>query len=261
MEQDKIKAFLQKINLSPKEVKVYLYCLGRGPQLISQLAKVTNTTRTNAYDIIKKLESKGLCHTIGSAYGRKVKANNPEDIKDLLENKEKETRDLKNELQALLPAFREVSEDLISPFTKVSYFEGADNVRKMIWQSLQSKNKELKIAGSELDMATSFGKEYLVDFHTRRKGKGIKLFALRPDSNRVEGKIFANDKEYLREIRIRPKGKVRLKSNLILWDNYVAFYSLKSNIIFGTLIESEDMAIMFGSWFDFIWEGSKKLGK
>ncbi len=259
MQKTTIKAFLEKLGLSQKETLAYLYCLEHGPQLVTQLGKVTGTTRTNTYDIIKKLEQKGLCHTTGSSYGRKIKANNPEDIKDLLDNKSKEIKDLKNDFEELLPLLKKGMIQTPSPFTRVSYFEGVDSVRKMLWQSLQSKEKNIRIAGSELDMASSLGKEYVVDFHTRRKTKGIYLETIRPDSNRLEGEVFKNDKAYLREIRIRPKGKIRLKSNIILWDNYIALYSLKDKIVFGTLIESDDMAIMLGSWFDIIWENSKKI--
>ncbi len=259
MEAKNIKDFLNKVGLSQKETRAYLYCLSRGPQLISNLAKVTNTTRTNAYDVVKKLETKGFCHIVGSSYGRKVKASNPEDLKQVFENREKETKELKNELQNLLPFFEKNKNNFLSPFTKVSYFEGVENVKKMLWLSLQANNKKIKIAGSELDMVSSLGKEYMIEYHEKRKEKGIYFEALRPDSKRVEGGVFMLDKEYLREIRIRPKGKVRLKSNLILWDNYLAFYSLKDKVVFGTLIESEDMAIMFESWFDFIWENSKKI--
>ena len=258
MENTIIKEFFEKLNLSPREMKVYLYCLNHGPQLMSRLAQIVSTTRTNAYDIVKKLEQKGLCHTVGSSYGRKVQANDPENINELLENKEKQIKELKKDLTSVLPILKHESGGLLSPFTKVSYFEGVDSIRKMLWQSLQNKNKIIKIAGSELDMASSLGKEYVTNFHIRRKEKGIFLNALRPDSKRLNGEVFLNDKIYLREIRIRPKGKVRLKSNLIIWDNYIAIYSLKDNLIFGTLIESEEMAIMFDSWFDFIWQGSKK---
>ncbi len=259
MENNVIKEFLQKLDLSEKEIKVYLYCLSHGPQLMSRLAQISNTTRTNSYDIVKKLEQKGLCNTVGSSYGRKVKACSPENISGLLENKEKQIKELKKDLVEVLPILKHQSNGLLSPFTRVSYFEGIDSVRKMLWQSLQAKNKIIKIAGSELDMVSSLGKEYVADFHIKRKAKEIHLKSLRPDSNRVIGEIFLDDKKYLREIRIRPKGKVRLKSNLIIWDNYIAIYSLKDKIIFGTLIESEEMTIMFDSWFDFIWNNSKGI--
>lgn len=258
MYNNPVITFLKKLDLDTKEIKAYLFCLENGPQLISRLAQVIGSTRTNAYDTIKKLEHKGLVHLIGSNYGRKVKASNPSDIQHLLEHKTKEIKSLEKELHDIIP-YLKTNTNSLSPITRVSYFEGSDNVRKMIWQSLQSNEKLISIAGSELDLAESLGKEFLIDYHNKRKDKKISLQALRPDSKRLTGTEFTNDHLYLRKIRIRPIGKVKLKSNMIIWDNFVALYSLKNNIVFGTLIESEDMATMMSSWFSVIWEQSTLL--
>lgn len=259
MEHTKLKIFLQKVGLTPKEIQAYLYCLSHGPQLVTGLAKVTGTTRTNTYDVIKKLETKGLCHSTGTSYGKKIQATDPKQLKALLENKIDEAKELSKEFETILPFLQMNTSLPYSPFTRVSYFEGTDNVKKMLWQSLQSKEKTILIAGSELDMVSALGKEFVSDFHKKRKEKSIMLRTIRPDSKRVDGDEFTKDVFYLREIRIRPKGKVRLKSNIILWDNYIALYSLKDSIIFGTLIESDDMSVMMRSWFDVIWEHSKKI--
>lgn len=258
MKNNPVTIFLEKLDLDTKEIKAYLYCLENGPQLISRLAQVIGSTRTNAYDTVKKLEEKGLAHMLGSNYGRQVKANNPEDIRNLLQHKTQKIKSLEKELDDIIPLLKNNTNSL-SPFTRVSYFEGPENIRKMIWQSLQSKEKIIKIAGSELDIAESLGEEFLVDYHNKRKDKKIKLKALRPDSKKLTGIEFNNDASYFREIKIRPNEKVRLKSNMIIWDNFVALYSLKNKVVFGTLIESEDMAIMMSSWFDVIWEQSTKI--
>ena len=68
MKNNPVTIFLEKLDLDTKEIKAYLYCLENGPQLISRLAQVIGSTRTNAYDTIKKLEKKGLVHMIGSNY-------------------------------------------------------------------------------------------------------------------------------------------------------------------------------------------------
>ena len=258
MKNNPVTVFLEKLDLDTKEIRAYLYCLENGPQLISRLAQIIGSTRTNAYDTIKKLEEKGLVHMLGSNYGRKVQASNPEDIRNLLDHKIQKIKSLEKELGQVIPLLK-TNTNPLSPLTRVSYFEGPENVRKMIWQSLQSKEKIIKIAGSELDLAESLGKEFLVDYHNRRKDKKIILETLRPDSKRLGGPEFSNDKMYLREIKIRPSGKIRLKSNMLIWDNFVALYSLKNKIVFGTLIESEDLAIMMSSWFDVIWKQSKQI--
>src|SRR3989344_5500327 len=77
---EQIKKFLLKFGLDSKESSVYLQCLSSGPEHVSRIAKACGLTRTNAYDIVKKLEARGLCYNMGSLYGRKIKANPPKHL-------------------------------------------------------------------------------------------------------------------------------------------------------------------------------------
>jgi sugar-specific transcriptional regulator TrmB len=258
MKTQEIKNFLKKLGLSSKEIRIYLYCLQKGPQLMTNIAKATDTTRTNLYDIAKKLESKGVCFATGGAYGKRLEAVSPKDLISLLEHKESEIYDLKEELQILLPFFKEVQEDNLSSTTKVSYYEGKDNLQKLLWKSLDSESKIIRIAGSELDIATALGKDFISKYHQKRLRDEVELKGIRPDSKRLTGDIFQDDKKYLRDIRKRPKGKIKMKSNILIWDNKIALYSLKDNL-FGNLIENESMAVMLSTWFDFIWDHSEKM--
>ncbi|MCX6793372.1 MAG: hypothetical protein NTY12_05145 [Candidatus Falkowbacteria bacterium] len=254
----KIKEFLSKAGLDDKEVRVYVYLLSTGPQSASYIAKACGLTRTNAYDVIKKLESRGLCFNLGAAYGRKIKANPPTELVDILKAKEKEIVYLKDELIELLPTFKGLDFYRPTAQSQVSYFKGQESVRKLIRLSLQATEKDIRIAGSELDMIDKLGKEFLIDYHVRRVAKHLFTKALRPGKERGAHEVFKDDKKYLRQTRLRPEGLIRLKSIIIIWDSNIAFCSL-SDDIFGTLIENEALAIMLKSWFDFVWSKSKTI--
>ncbi len=255
---NKIKDFLHKAGLDDKEAKAYVFLVSNGPHTASLIAKACGLTRTNAYDVIKKLEAKGLCFNLGAQYGRKIKANQPRELSELLELKAKEISRLKNDLHEILPVFNALDSYKPALQSQVSYFSGREGVRKMIRMSLVSKDKSLIIAGSELDMIRSLGEDFLIDFHTRRSSRKIKLQALRPGKERGAHEAFTEDQKYNREIRIRPEGAIKLKSTMIIWDSYVAFCSVEGDI-FGTLIENESLAIMLRSWFAFIWKQSKSI--
>lgn len=253
---DKIKTFLNKIGLTEKETDIYLYSLTHGPQHVSRIATACKITRTNAYDIVKKLETKGLCYNMGSLYGRKIKANPPKQLNDLISLKEKEVLGLKNELDEVLLDFKEIKEYKSESSSTVSYFKGKESLRKLINMTLQVQDKKIIIAGSELDIIETLGKEFLVDYNEKRVTKKIKLLALRPGPKRGQDKIFENDKDNLREVRIRPENEIRLKSVIIIWDSFTAFCSFTGEP-FGTLIENDLIAKTQKSWFDFIWSKSK----
>lgn len=253
---NKIKDFLIKIGLDDKAARVYLYLLSAGPQTASYIAKNCGLTRTNAYDVIKKLESNGLCFNQGAMYGKKIKANKPKELVSVITDREKEIISLKNELTNLLPLLNGLDSYKSSAQSRVSYFSGKESVKKLIRISLQTSDASLRLAGSELDIIDKLGEEFLADYHARRAAKRIFLKSLRPGVKRPSEEIFTDDKKYLREARLRPEGLIKLKSTIIIWDNYVAFCSL-ANDIFGTLIENDDLATMLKSWFDFIWDKSK----
>lgn len=252
---NKIKDFLIKVGLDGKSARVYLYLLSSGPQTASYIAKNCGLTRTNAYDVVRKLEASGLCFNQGASYGKKIKANKPEELLTVINDREKEIISLKRELADLLPFLNSFDSYKSSVQSQVSYFSGKESVKKLIRISLQSSESELRFAGSELDIIDKLGKEFLTDYHLRRAAKKIFIRSLRPGIKRPAEEVFIDDKKYLREVRLRPEGLIRLKSTVIIWDNYVAFCSL-SNDIFGSLIENGNLALMLKSWFDFIWDKS-----
>lgn len=255
----KIKDFLNKLDLSEKEITVYLHILSSGPQHVTKIGQACKLTRTNTYDVIKKLEDKGLCHNLGSLYGKKIKANSPTQLKDLIEIKEKEIKSYKEEFNNILSDLEKINFKDDNQAYKVSYFKGKENLKKLLNLTLINKEKEIFIAGSEIDMINILGENFMVDFHKKRINKKIKLFALRPGNIRGQNLIFKEDEKNLRELRIRPENKIRLKSTIIIWDEFISFVSFNENDMFATLIENEMISKTQKSWFDFIWEKSKKV--
>ena len=55
-----IELELRKLGLTEKEVRVYLAGLDLGPNSVQNIARITKLARPTAYEIIKKLEEKGL---------------------------------------------------------------------------------------------------------------------------------------------------------------------------------------------------------
>jgi sugar-specific transcriptional regulator TrmB len=258
MEQEKITKFLKKLELSEKEIHVYLYILSNGPRIVTKISKDCSLTRTHTYDIIKKLEEKGFCHFIGSGYGRKVSVLNPSNIKNILKSKKNKIEDLELDFEIVSPILNSFSSFASVKNTEVFYFNGAENIEKMLSMSLINENKEIFFAGSELDLIDSIGLTNVVKYNINRSKIGIILKSLRPGNKRGDHYTLKEDKKYLREIRIRPDEVIKLNSNIIIWDNYVAFISLKDNNK-ATLIYDETLSSMLKTWFEFIWVKSKKV--
>lgn len=261
MKQDnpaKIKAYLEKLGLNDKEAEAYLFLLSRGPQLVSALAKGCSLTRTHAYDIVRRLEELGLSHALGSEYGKKIQALSADQIKGLIDQKEREILFLKQGFAEIAGALNSMTNIESHSRPLVSYYQGRENLRKLVNFSLHAESRDVRIAGSEIDLIEKLGNEFMISYHVRRRDKEIRLRSLRPGTKRGLNEVFCDDKKYLREVRLRPKGEISLKSNIVIWDYFTAIYSLGDEP-FGILIDNKELAIMMKSWFDFIWSKSKNI--
>lgn len=251
-----IEATLSKLGLTDKETFVYLDLLQNGPRPAAILAKRSGVTRTNGYDIIKNLEHKGLCFSTGENYGKKFHAHPPGALRELLSEKKKSLETLENELESIE---RFIKVNKVNPFFEheVTYLEGADNIKKIFALMTAPHVSHIYGVGSELELEPYVGRETLLRFNEQRKKHKIFFSILRAGPDRLPGEAFHNDEAYFREVRIRPKGKVRLKSQVYLFDDTIIFLNLFDKP-FATIIRNQPMFTMFHSWFDFIWNASKK---
>lgn len=251
------EVLLEKIGLSDKESHIYLDLLQNGPRPVAVIAKRAGVTRTNGYDLVKNLEEKGLCFSSGTTYGKKIHAHDPEVLKEIIQEKRRSLDRLHEELNDTLPVFKKSK---TTPYVnhEVTYLEGAENIKKLFTMMAAPHVSQIYGVGSELELEEYVGRETLEAFHEKRKRNHIHFSVLRAGPQRLDGNAFHDDVTYLREVRIRPKGKVRLKSQLYLFDNTIVFLNLFDKP-FATIIRNEPLFVMFHSWYEFIWNASETV--
>lgn len=256
MEEQEIKKYLENIGLSVNETEVYLFLLKTNDQLISIVAKKCKLTRTNAYDVVKKLEEKGLVIGLGGNYGKKIRANKPNAILELLKSKKDSFTRLEQDFSSIEKLFKALPAQTSAGKYNSQYFNGVENIKKIFSYSLlvdTEPKKEILWAGSEIDLAKIAGDDFVINFHERRVKKSIYLKSLRAGIHSIEGSSL----KFI-DLRLRPKNLIKMKSNILIWGDFVAMVSLKDNI-FGILIENHELAWMLSTWFNFIWESSEKV--
>lgn len=85
-----IELELRKLGLSEKEAKTYLAGLELGPDSAQNIAQKAGLSRPTAYEIIKKLENKGLFKETKEKKKRYFTAQSPETILGILKTQRKE---------------------------------------------------------------------------------------------------------------------------------------------------------------------------
>ncbi len=251
----KTASILTKLGLSEIEQKVYLYGISVPPLAVSALAKQAGLTRSNAYNVIDSLQSKGLCWNLGAEYGRKIKFAEPERLVVLHQEKIASLKEMEKEIEDLSEALKEekYSGPVVQP--RVQYFQGTEGVKKLYTDSLTSKDKLVRTAVYE-GIYERFGTEYVSNYIKERYNRGIKNRILYAESMDAFDKKYESDPTNNREVRIPPKS-INFDSMIMIYDSRVAIITM-ANEIFGTLIESVDFSNTMKSWFDTIWGISKE---
>lgn len=175
------KALLQ-INLTEKEIAVYLVLLEKGSLPVQDIARQTGINRVTTYAAIDELKAKGLVAESRKGKRKLFIAEDPETLKSLLNEKteqlEKEKASLEN---IILPALKAININQESK-PQIKFFEGADGIDKVYDDYiLNSKNviacgsydSVLKVSSWEMEKITLIkcGKEkyYFAEFWKTQK--------------------------------------------------------------------------------------------
>ena len=243
---------LVQFGLSPKAAAIYLSLLESGPATVSVISSRTNINRTTLYDIIPSLIDDGLVTQIPNLKIEQFQAESPEKIPLLLESKI-------NKLQQQLETAKLVSKDLTllalsgqAGKPKVTIYEGTDGLKKMYEDSLLCKTHIRSFLSPE--SVESFDPSYVHNYFKRRAEKEILIKGL--INNVPEAwEYIKNERKLKRDIRVVPKEMMNIKPEVYVYDDKIAFYSIKER--FGVLIESNDMADAIKKLYDLAWEQAK----
>jgi len=107
MQNTPIELELRKLGLTEKEVKIYLAGLELGPGPVQKIAQVTKITRPTVYEIIKKLEKKGLFAETKQKTKRFFVAQSPERILNILRTQKREIEEKEREFIRIISSLEE----------------------------------------------------------------------------------------------------------------------------------------------------------
>lgn len=237
---------LAALGLDDKEIRFYLAALELGSASVTEVASRAKVTRTNGYDILARLEERGLLSQTSGNGVRNVVAEDP----GVLLNKWDETR---NVLQDLVPELRSLF-NAAPHKPKVRFYEGADGIEKVLWGTLDCRDKRLVAILSMnelLEVPSGPGMQRYIDERVRR---GIALRVLRSRS-RETASIWQSSIAELRDLRYAP-GTIDLGMTMYIHDDTVSYLSSKKEN-YGLVIESAELAALHRALFEGLWLSSQ----
>jgi sugar-specific transcriptional regulator TrmB len=195
-----IELELKKLGLKEKEVKVYLAGLELGPNSIKNIAEKVKIPRPTVYEIVKKLEEKGLFVETKKGKKRLFVAQSPSQILRFLKVKKREIEEKERE-------FTRIVSILEAKYSRekegIRIFQGKEGKRAIIEILSLSPTPEILIVNQEIN----------------------------PISQRERKKIYQSIKKRLGQIKVKKANIPGLNGSLIIFDKVVFFPSKTSKII------------------------------
>ncbi len=126
-----VEQILQKIGLSDKEIKVYLASLKLGPSSVRRIAEAADINRGTTYDILRSLIDTGLASYYHKDKKQYFVAEDPEQLKETLNQKKQQLERMKAEVDSIIPQLRSMHDNAgLKPVVK--FYDGYPGIKTIL---------------------------------------------------------------------------------------------------------------------------------
>jgi sugar-specific transcriptional regulator TrmB len=245
---------LERLGLTPGEIKAYLALLKLGPSSTGAIAKKSNVSRSKLYSILDKLEKKGMASHVEKRGVIYFQAVEPSKIKDYITEKEKELKTLREEFDRFLPQLQAFHEEKakIQNVTVYQGFKGLVVANEHIYLKLK-KGDDYQVLGVPVYPKWE-RKGYWQRDHERRDKEGIRCRMLFNPG--VPKDVLRNRNSYkLCEARYMPI-KIDAPAYFMIYAD-TSVIVIASEEPLAIEIVSKEIADSFRRYFEEFWRMSK----
>jgi predicted transcriptional regulator len=236
---------LYKTGLTRNEAKVYLALLKLGTATAIDITKQSKVHRVNVYDALVRLREKGLISTIMQANKRIFEAANPEQLMQLVKEKEELLGEVMPSLKQEFNLKREKQQ--------VHHFFGPEGLMRAYYMILDQGETLYALGGSGLN------RQYLKHRHKmwnrerrKRKIKGKGLYYEFTRGSKEKGWSDSTmEIRYLPD-KFKGMGMVDICGSLV-----INLLPIEGNIM-AIVIENRTLADTYRQFFRFMWQYAKK---
>jgi len=252
---------LCQIGFTRSETKVYLELLKIGSQAGSVIAKKAGFNRTTTYSILKALEKKGVISSFRNNAIKYFSANDPNCLVGYVDRKCQTFDYYRSELLSLIPKFRNICGQYNFTPPLVSYFEGAEGVKHVIYDALTAEKEYHAFLPIHKFLRIGL-KDFLLEYkNCRIINKKVKLRAIVPDTKEVRAFFnahYSNSSDMTEILYVSDMVMLKMFENQInIYNNKVSIIHLEKGEEYGVIIESKEMANMQKAIFELVWTGCR----
>jgi len=246
---------LMKIGLSDKEARVYIAALELGPASVQKIAQKAGVKRATTYVAIEGLIDRGLVSTSNKEKKRYFAAESPKMLFDVLEEEKKTISSKQDALTSLLPDLIALG-SVAGKRPQISFFEGVEGLRVIHEDVLSTRDKRLEnIVSLDDAMKVQQTENYVSSFREKLDKKGTQVRILYSSADKPLQLPAHLEKRWT--ARRIPNSLIPIHGELTLYGDKVAAFSYRGKI-FGTIIESAEIATTLRVLFEMAWGAAQK---
>jgi len=247
-----IQTALQELGLSKRESKVYQILLQIGKSTITRIIKETGIPSSKIYDVLERLEQKGLATHIIVKGKKEFHPASPKKLFNLI-NEKKEI--INNILPKLEKVYKNKSEEI-----QAEIFKGIEGIKTIFDDIIQEGKDWVNIGASGKSQILL--PYYLPHFYKKMKDKNIKLRILAVNNDTTKNQFSELKKKYNNIfINLLPKSINNFMSTFIYGNKIVIFpitLSVEVSPI-AIMIKSRESADSYREMFELLWKTTKSL--
>lgn len=247
---DTIIQILQNYGFERSTAKIYKLLVQSGESSVSDLIEMSELSRGGIYDAISSLQEKNLVQHRKDGRQALYKAENPDKLHYLKQEKENEVEQMNAQLESIIGQMKG-EYNLAESKPGVRFFEGKEGFREALWDTLNAE-EEIYTFGAMEKFPTEIkqiNSEYVKQREEREINKKI-LFA--KDKKTTEYK--KNNESEFTEIGLLPEELQPFSSSLQIYNNKISYFSFEAKNMVATIVEDKNIHEMNKNLFQFLWK-------
>jgi len=249
---DTILSYLKSLDLSDIEAKLYLTLLKGGPTSVRDLAATIDIKRTTAYFYIDQLVEKGLIMKLVKGSKKVLAANEPENLKTLVDEKLKKAQEVQQEFPDILKQLAtsmQHTEHVAN--SEIKNYQGRNGVKALYLEAL--KSKELRSLVNIGEILSAFPENVQLFDDAINNNPDMKMWEIvveSPEAKTWMKRAMRRKKNFY--FKFLPVNMQIRSTDILIFDGTVSFTDIK-NQISAVALHDNDLYNNFVLLFDFIW--------
>lgn len=252
--KEKIYAIIRSIGGSSEVAEAYYSLLLYGPQTISQLSRNSHIERTKVYRLLEKLQQLHLIEIELQPKRSLIKASPITSLKPLVAQRQHALEEAIQHLPMIESQFAKKS--LISPLTKVQFYQGKEGAKQMLWNQTKAQGETLSILYQNMQSHT--GEEFYSNWARRCNEQNLTFRSVVSDAFVESQKRWADSESsgLLKNWHGRyiPDETHSIRFWTCIYNNVVAYFSWHEHEIYGIEIYNQDIADANRDFFESLWK-------